>query len=181
MPWKEVSSVSQREELVALAQHEGRNLTELCRRFGVSRKTAYKWMVRAAAGANLADGSRRPHHSPGRCPEELEQRVVGLRREHPAWGARKLRRVLQDRQETAAAVSTVHRILVRQGLIEAEASRKHTAYLRFEYPQGAAWPGAPSPDPGQAGAVQPHVGSRGHWLSDLQRLGRVPAASGSVA
>lgn len=144
MPWKEVSAMSQRDELVELARQPGVNLTALCRRFCVSRKTAYKWIDRAERepAAALLDRSRRPHHSPGRCGDGLEQQVVQLRREHPAWGARKIRQLLPEKPSAAGvssatsvpAVSTVHRILVRQGLIDDPAWRKHTAFLRFEYP-----------------------------------------------
>ena len=56
MAWKEVSSMSQREEFVVLASVEGANLSELCRRFGVSRKTGYKWLARYVADG--AEGGR---------------------------------------------------------------------------------------------------------------------------
>lgn len=140
MPWKEVSAMSQRLELVALAQRPEANLSELARRFNVSRKTLYKWVARQKSGGNeaLADRSRRPHHSLNQCSNELEQRVIDLRQQHPSWGARKLRRRLLDQgtfdAQSIAAASTIHGILVRRGFIEDEAWLKHTAFLRFEYP-----------------------------------------------
>ena len=66
MPWKDVSLLSQREEFVLLSRHEGAAISQLCRRFGVSRKTGYKWLGRFAESgrAGLSDRSRRPHRSP---------------------------------------------------------------------------------------------------------------------
>src|SRR5271166_3746273 len=66
MPWQEVSVMEQRREFVLMAQQEGANRRALCRRFGISAPTAYKWLARAASGGELADRSRRPLHSPGR-------------------------------------------------------------------------------------------------------------------
>lgn len=138
MPWNEVSVMDQRLELVTLMRAAGGpGVGALCRRFGVSRKTAYKWLARARAGdRTLADRPRRPARSPGRCAASVEERVVALRRAHPAWGARKLRRYLIDQEglAPAPAASTVGRILGRHGLVAADAWRAHTAYQRFEYP-----------------------------------------------
>jgi transposase len=75
MAWKEVSSMSQREEFVVLASVEGANSSELCRRFGVSRKTGYKWLARYVADgvAGLADQSRRPLKPSGRRIQSLSK------------------------------------------------------------------------------------------------------------
>src|SRR5690606_21236794 len=95
MPWKECSAMSQRRELVAVAKAPGVRVTQLCRRFGVSRKTAYKWLARErerpGEAAALLDRSRRPRRSPARTDAAVEGAVVRLRGEHPAWGGRKLR------------------------------------------------------------------------------------------
>src|SRR3954447_11226600 len=93
MPWNEVSTVSLRLEFVTLAASEGANIRELCRRYGVSPPTAYKWIERFRAGgpAALADRPRRPSRSPDRTAEAVEAEVLRLRDEHPAWGGRKLR------------------------------------------------------------------------------------------
>ena len=68
MSWKDVSVMSQRAEFVVLSWVEGANVSELCRRFGVSRKTGYKWLSRYAAEgrAGLVDQSRRPKVSADR-------------------------------------------------------------------------------------------------------------------
>ena len=74
MPWSARDTMSLREEFVALACQEGANRRELCRRFGISPQTGYKWLMRSATlgTAGLGDASRRPHHSPGETPPELQ-------------------------------------------------------------------------------------------------------------
>ena len=86
MSWKDVCVMSQRVEFVSLASAEGANVSELCRRFGVSRKTGDKWLSRSAAQgrAGLLDQSRRPKVSAGQIDGAAEERVLALRREHPA-------------------------------------------------------------------------------------------------
>ena len=76
MPWQEVTQVSLREEFVKLASQPGTNRRELCRRFKISGKTGYKWLRRyqQEGRQGLEDRSRRPHHSPARSCDEVEQR-----------------------------------------------------------------------------------------------------------
>ncbi len=91
MPWQEVSVVDQRREFVRLAEQEGVNRRKLCRRFGISAQTGYKWRARSAGGdAASVDRSRAPQHSPRRTAAELEAEVLAVRDAHPAWGARKM-------------------------------------------------------------------------------------------
>lgn len=138
MPWQEVSTMVLRKEFVMLANSEGANRAELCRRYEISRKTGYKWLERArCAGVSvLVDESRRPCHSPTRTAEEVEQAIIALRDAHPAWGARKLRRRLQDLGWSALpAPSTVQAILKRHGRIDAAQSSKHQPWQRFEHEQ----------------------------------------------
>jgi transposase len=81
MPWKETTTMSSRTDFIHLAEIEGVNISELCRRFGVSRKTGYKWLkrYRLDGESGLVDHSRRPHHSPRRSAAELEEAVVKVR------------------------------------------------------------------------------------------------------
>lgn len=136
MPWKVTNAMSLRAELVSLMQQEGANVSELSGRFEVSRKTAYKWLVRAKAqgpGA-LADRSRRPRRSPRSTVASLVGEVVKVRSEHPAWGGRKLKRRLEDLgHEAVPAASTIHQILRREGLLDPAESAKHRAFQRFEH------------------------------------------------
>lgn len=135
VPWIEVTAMSQREEFVALARQEGANISRLAQRFGISRKSAYKWLARAAEGAPdwAADRSRRPATSPIQCAPALEEQVLAVRAAHPAWGGRKIRRRLQlDGQPEVPAASTITAILHRHGLIAPEESQKRGAMQRFE-------------------------------------------------
>src|SRR5262249_17589111 len=119
MPWTERSIMEQREEFVRLALKPGANKRELCRRVGISSKTGYKLLRRHAAEgrAGLANRSRRPHHSPGRTPEAVEQEVLRIRQEsNEAWGGRKIRAAMQRAgRGEAPAASTITAILRRHG------------------------------------------------------------------
>jgi transposase InsO family protein len=133
LPWKVDSFMCLRQEFVTFAGEPGANVSGLCRRFGISRKTGYKWLARFRQDPALSDRSRRPHHSPGKTAAEMEQLVVELRQRHWAWGGRKLRQRLLDLGHTdAPAVSVVHAILKRHGLIDARESDKHRSFERFE-------------------------------------------------
>ena len=132
MPWQEVSTMRQREEFVGLASAGG-NVRQLCRRFGISTTTGYKWLERQRGGEGLADRSRRPLHSPGQSEAAVERAVLALREAHPAWGARKLKRRLEMLGEPMPAVSTVHAMLVRHGCISAQAHEAALPYRRFEH------------------------------------------------
>lgn len=135
MPWMEKKVQDQRLELVRLAQLPGANLSELCRRFGVSRPTAYKWLARhdeRAADAGLSNRSSRPHGSPRQSPQCLERKVLQVRSEQPAWGARKIARLLLVEQQVQVAPSTVNAILRRHGCIDAAASLASRPWQRFE-------------------------------------------------
>lgn len=132
--------MSERGEFVQFVGREGANLSALARRYGISRKTGYKWLrrVQAQGPEGLLDRSRRPHRSPTRTPEDVEALVCALRAEHPAWGGRKLHHVL--RRERAAGVpapSTITGILDRNGWLAPERHRQR-AWQRFE----EAWPNA---------------------------------------
>ena len=135
MPWKVQSPMSVREDFLELALLEDANISLLCRRFGISRKTGYKWLGRRRLdrAVVLVDRSRRPRCSPTRTVDSIEQQVVTLRRQHPAWGARKLKRRLEDLDVgDVPARSTINDILHRHQLIDLAQSHKHTPLRRFE-------------------------------------------------
>lgn len=138
MPFVERKIMSQREEFVMFAQREGSNVAALCRRFGISRKTGYKWLDRARHAAPgtcwSGDRSRRPASSPLLRSAETQAAVLEVRRAHPAWGGRKIRHVLLARgMADVPSVSTITAILCRHGCISPEASRAATPYVRFEH------------------------------------------------
>lgn len=135
MPWKEVTVMSVRMEFINLASMDDANVSELCRRFGISRKTGYKWLRRFNENgiAGLNDRSKRPLVSPRQTPADMENIVLGLRDGHEAWGGRKLRRRLLDLgHEQVPTGSTITQILRRNNRIDADESLKHVPCQRFE-------------------------------------------------
>lgn len=135
MPWREVSIVDERLEFVRLAGRDDANRRELCRRFGISAQTGYKWLTRHEAGGDLTDRSRRPHSSPSHSTEAAEALVLDVRDAHPAWGARKIARYLQRNGHEVPAASTVHAILQRRGrIVPPPVDQSKGPYRRFERP-----------------------------------------------
>jgi transposase InsO family protein len=127
--------MEERREFVRQALSEDVNRRELCREFEISAQTGYKWLRRWRSGDEaLAERSRRPHESPSRSSQALEAQVLAARDAHPAWGARKLRRWLEDRGVAVPAASTVHEILRRHGRIAPLGPSADRAQLRFERP-----------------------------------------------
>lgn len=138
MPWKEVTHMSQRSDFIARAKIDGVNLSALCHEFGISRKTAYKWLKREreSGPAGLVDQSRRPQRSPRQSEESIENQVLAVRQDHPDWGGRKIRRVLQNEGvERVPAASTITAILHRHQQIDPAEGQKHTPLQRFEREQ----------------------------------------------
>lgn len=135
MAWKECDRMSQREEFTALAVVPGANFSELCRRFGISRKTGYKWRRRYQANpdAPLSDRSRRPTRSPGKTSDLVEQRVLEIRDAHPAWGGRKIRKRMQNLGDSEVpSASTIAAIVKRHGRVSPQESQKRRAFCRFQ-------------------------------------------------
>ena len=136
MPWQEVSAMSLREDFVVRATVPGANVRALCREFGISAKTGYKWVnrFRAHGYPGLTDRSRRPKQSPSRTPLAMEEAVLRLRTEHPAWGARKLRARLRALgTEGVPSASTITAVLHRHGQIDPTEAAKHRPWQRFEH------------------------------------------------
>jgi transposase InsO family protein len=128
--------IDQRAEFVALARQVESNIAELCRRFGISRKTGYKWLGRDSCD----EASRRPLTTPSRTAEEIEAKVIAVRQAHPAWGGRKISHVLQRDDAVELAPSTVTSVLHRHGLIRPEDSAASKAWTRFEHDRpNALW------------------------------------------
>jgi transposase InsO family protein len=111
------------------------NLSELCRGFGVGRTTGYKWLerYREHGPEGLAERSRRPHVSPGQTPAELEARVLAVRRDHPAWGGRKIHRVLEREGVVPPAISTITEIVRRHGMLDGPRAGERRDWVRFEH------------------------------------------------
>lgn len=131
MPWKECSAVEERLRFVARII-EGEAMTEVCREFGISRKTGYKIFNRYKTdgpGA-FADRSRRPVRYANQLPQQVESLIVASKREKPHWGARKIRELLVRRLPSEVrlpAKSTIHAVLDRHGLVARGARKRRRA------------------------------------------------------
>jgi transposase InsO family protein len=114
---------------------DGSPVVEVALRYGASRQSVYAWKARYERDglAGLEDRSRRPHHSPHRLPAEVEALVCELRRTHRRWGARRLVFELARRGITAVPSSaTVHRALVRNGLVIPQEQHHPRKYKRWQ-------------------------------------------------
>ena len=121
MPWKETSVMEERLRFVARLL-EGEGMSEVCRSFGISRKTGYKIFNRYKEDGleALTDRCRRPVRYANQLPEPVEAMIVRLKKEKPHWGARKIRELLVKRlagDVRIPAKSTVHAVLDRYGLV----------------------------------------------------------------
>jgi putative transposase len=121
--------MDQREQFIADHRHGLYSMVELCARYGVSRKTGYKWLTRfeAEGRAGLRDRSHAPHHCPHRIAAELAALLCATRRAHPTWGPAKLLQWLAPRYpeiDDWPAVSTVGDLLAREGLVRERRRRR---------------------------------------------------------
>lgn len=133
MPWKEETVEQQRTNFILLANEEGCNFSAVCREFGITRKTGYKWLKRYRQGESLGNQSRAPYFRPRQTPAEMEELILSVRINHPTWGPRKILRNLADKgNEGLPAASTVASILKRNGFVAPEQSACHTPIKRFE-------------------------------------------------
>jgi len=134
MPWKEMDIMSMREEFVLLAKKPDSNIRELCRHYGISSRTAYKWLKRFEQEGQdgLVDRSRRPKHIPKQTEKAVEEKVVELRNE-TGWGGRKISRQLSDQgYYPVPHPNTVTDILRRAGKLNEEECAQHQPVQRFE-------------------------------------------------
>jgi transposase InsO family protein len=121
-----------REEFARKAQSAG-NFSALCREYGITRRTGYEWRRRVESGEALTDRSHAPNTVPGKTKPELEAKVLAVRVAHPAWGGKKIRKVLANQGvEGLPCERTCSEILKRNGCISEEASRKSKPVQRFE-------------------------------------------------
>lgn len=133
MPWEEKTVKQSRSDFVQDVLSEEKTISELCREYGISRKTGYKWLHRFENGEGLSDQSKVPFHTPNKTSGKVERLILDVRDAHPAWGARKLKHFLERRgNNNLPAASTICDILKRNGYVSLEESRKHRPYQRFE-------------------------------------------------
>ena len=131
MPWKACSAMEERLRFVARLL-DGEGMSDLCREFGISRKTGYKIYNRYKDEGleALTDRSRRPVRYANQLPEPIERMIVRLKKDKPHWGARKIGELLVKRlagDVRIPAKSTVHAVLDRHGLVARARKRRSRA------------------------------------------------------
>lgn len=145
MPWKKKETqIELKTEFVQLADQPTANMSQLCRRYGISRPTGYKWLKRYRSEGiqGLQERSRRPRNSPNQTSDQIEQLIVKARHEDPGWGGRKLAVHLRNqarageltfRPDQIPSPSTITAILDRHGLLgEADRPGRRGRWQRFE-------------------------------------------------
>jgi transposase InsO family protein len=127
MPWKETDKVNERMQFVSRLL-SGERMSDLCREYGISRKTGYKYKARfeQKGPQALYDVSRRPHGHPRKTPDTVVQQVLAARKEFPTWGPKKLSVLLKERYPTVPmpCPSTIGVILKDAGLSKERKKRR---------------------------------------------------------
>ena len=133
MPFEKDRKMSPKKEFVILASQPGANISQLCLRFGVTRATGYKWLgrFRSEGESGLGEKSRRPKSSPLKLDEATERMLLAVRDERPTWGARKIKKHLENLGETGLpSQSTITEVLRRNERLNPEKTVKK--WRRFE-------------------------------------------------
>ncbi len=158
MPWTRTDPMNERAQFIDEWRRGLFTMTELAAQYGVSRKTAYKWLARYRGEGirGLDDRSRRPGSCPHRMAREVEELLLATRRAHPSWGPRKILPYLRRRHPDLRlpAASTIGDLFAREGLIEPKRRRRKRSH-----------PGEPNRDPRAANEL---------WTADFKgefRLG----------
>ncbi len=135
MPWKDTTVMEQKLEFITEWKSGNFNLSELCREFGISRPTGYKYINRYQEDGieGLQEIGRRPKSHPRQTLDPIEKAILKHRKAHPRWGAKKIWKLLhrEFNQETIPCVTTINRILKRNGLI---ITRKRRPRVKPVYP-----------------------------------------------
>ncbi len=120
MPWQETCVRNERTHFIVDWERDEESMAELCRRYGVSRRTGYKWLQRYQQQGwdGLQDRSRAPRRQPHQTAAAIEQEILAVRAQHTRWGAVSLKARLERKQPEVAwpAVSTIGNLLRRHGL-----------------------------------------------------------------
>ena len=162
MPWHQTDPMTERTKMIVEYLSGDYGVAELARRHGVSRKSAYKWIVRhwEESWPGLEERSRAAHHHPNALGAELEEAILALKARWPDWGAPKLRHklLLAVGAQACPAESTVSGVLERHGLVKVRGVRGHAV-------------------PGGAGPLAHCTGPNAVWCVDF-KAGGAPATGG---
>ena len=128
MPWSQTSTMDQRTQFIADFLRDTLSISELCREYGISRKTGHKWIDRYLheGPTGLEELSRRPRHCPRQTPDHVVEVLLEARRRHPTWGAGKLLRIERKRHPDWPWPhrTTIYEILKRNGLVATRRTRR---------------------------------------------------------
>lgn len=133
MPWECCSLKQVRLDMVLEMEAKGSNVAAICRKYKVSRKTAYKWLHRYRDGGAdaLSDRSRRPEHSPWQTAPQVRESILSYARAHDDWGPAKVRANLREQGGDLPCERTVHRIMEHADLTKPRKPNSHECN-RFE-------------------------------------------------
>jgi len=164
MPLKVMDMVELRVQVVSEVQSGLLPVREVAARHGIGKTQVYEWLARyrQEGAGGLVPRSRRPLSSPGQLDAAVEDAIVAWRKDRPRWGARKIAAMLAREGWPVPAVSTVHQVLVRRGLVDHGPRRREPpgGWQRFTRPCcNDLW---------HIDATR-HVlaGGRGFWVIDL--------------
>lgn len=128
MAWKMVLPMEERIRFVLAVEQREYPIAELCRQYGISRKTGYKWIRRYQADGldGMRERSRRPLHCPHKTSQQWVDRIIQHKLKHPRWGPKKIRIILQEQgwPGPIPAASTIGNILDRAGLVKPRKRRR---------------------------------------------------------
>jgi transposase InsO family protein len=142
MPFENKSVMEQRLEFCLLAIKRTMSFNMLCDRFNISRPTGYKWLSRYQLYGleGLIDLSKRPKNFPSKIPQDIEDYIVKQRKEDDPWGAKKIHKILKDKQASGEypfdylpCKNTLMKVFERNGLINDEKRHKKEDWQRFEH------------------------------------------------
>ncbi len=132
MPWKTVCTMDEKVRFIGDFLNGVFSFVELCDRYGISRKTGYKWIDRYTENGveGLRDRSRKPRSHPRKTPEYIVKEVLKVRKRHPLWGPLKILKIIerQNRGWELPCRTTVYDILRRNGCIEKRKQRRKRAH-----------------------------------------------------
>jgi len=131
MSW-ECKTMSELREEFAIVALNSANFSAVCRDYGITRKTGYKWLKRYEEGLPMCDLSKAPLHIANKTPPDTERAVLNVRADNPGWGAKTIRKVLENSGHVnLPCVKTINNILNRNGCIDPAESDKRKPYVRF--------------------------------------------------
>ena len=132
MPWTTLSPMNQKTHFISDFLRHSQSITELCLHYGISRKSAYKWINRYQQDSisGLEDRSRKPNSCPHQTDPDIVDAIIEARRLHPTRGAKKLLKLLSKRDPNRIwpARTTVCDILARHGLVKKARTRRHLSH-----------------------------------------------------